>query len=97
MDTFLPEARKGLDPDFVDDRLSAGDSPPITGGYAGHDRKGLYYVKFLLVVVDLYDPLPDNVLTSVAERTLVCLYTAPITYLPSGDPLGVPEGLRWLQ
>ena len=68
MDTFLPEARKGLDPDFVDDRLSAGDSPPITGGYAGHDRKGLYYVKFLLVVVDLYDPLPDNVLTSVAER-----------------------------
>ena len=53
----------------MDDRLSAGDSPPITGGYAGHDRKGLYYVKFLLVVVDLYDPLPDNVLTSVAERT----------------------------
>ena len=65
MDTFQPEARKGLDPDFVDDRLSAGDFPPINGGLAGHNRRGLYYVNFLLVVVDLYDPLPDNVLNSI--------------------------------
>mgnify|MGYP006956465022 CR=1 FL=1 len=40
MGTFLPEAWKGLDPDFVDDRLSAGDFPPINGGSAGHDQGG---------------------------------------------------------
>ena len=72
MDTFQPEAWKGIDPDFVDDRLSAGDFPPINGGLAGHNRKGLYYVKFLLVVVDLYDPLPDNVLTSLLRNLLRC-------------------------